>query len=189
MKSVLGLAAALVFLAESALAGSGSQYIILQRTRGLNDQNNASQGVPPPSQSTTPAATATPPAAPSPAVTRLRTDLAAIKPETPATTAQRQQLARDLIAVAQGTAKPTQMTADKLADALATAFGDRALSSAARARFTQEIDALLNPGKYPQAKPDGIYTDIKLIFQEHGLSQTKATAISDSVKALAAEAR
>jgi hypothetical protein len=189
MKSVLALAAALAFLAECAFAGSGSEFLIRQHARGLSDQNNASQGVLAPDQPASPTATATPPAGPSPAVTRLQIDLAAIKPDAPATAAQKQQLAKDLIAVAQGAAKPSQTNADNLANLLAGAFGDKALSSATRARFTQEMDALLNRSKYPQAKPEGIYIDIKLIFQENGLSQAKATAISDSVKTLAAEAR
>ena len=53
----------------------------------------------------------------------------------------------------------------------------------------QELDAVLNPIKYPGAKLDGILADVQAIFQENGLQREKAVAISNHVKALAAEAR
>jgi hypothetical protein len=46
---------------------------------------------------------------------------------------------------------------------------------------------VLNPGKYPQAKLDGIFADIQAIFQENGLGRNKAVVIADDVKAISAE--
>ena len=51
----------------------------------------------------------------------------------------------------------------------------------------QELDAVLNPAKYPQAKLEGIIRDVQAIFQENGLARMKAVAIADDVKAIAAE--
>jgi len=48
---------------------------------------------------------------------------------------------------------------------------------------------VLNPAKYPQAKMDGIFTDIQAIFQANGNSRKTSAMISDDVKALAAEVR
>jgi hypothetical protein len=53
----------------------------------------------------------------------------------------------------------------------------------------QELDAVLNPGKYPQARPEKIIEDIQAIFQENGLSRMKALAIANDVQKVAAEVR
>ena len=67
------------------------------------------------------------------------------------------------------------------------AFAEKPLPGTSRARLTQELDAVLNPAKYPQAKLDGIFADVQAIFQENGLSRLKAVAIADDVKAISAE--
>ena len=47
-----------------------------------------------------------------------------------------------------------------------------------------EIDAVLNPSKYPKAKMQAIYDDIQAIFQVSGADRKTAVAIMESVKAL-----
>src|SRR2546427_8422965 len=82
--------------------------IIRERAKELRNQNNVRQGVPPPTQPaqpTQPNAASTP--APQPqSLVQLQTDLAAIKTDSPVTAQQKQKLAGDLIAAAQG-AKPS----------------------------------------------------------------------------------
>jgi len=84
-------------------------------------------------------------------------------------------------------AKPSLASASKFVDQLTAAAAEKPLPAASRGRLVQELDAVLNPGKYPQAKLDGIFSDVQAIFQENGLGRTKAVALADSVKAMSAE--
>ena len=176
-------------LTTSAFAQA--QTIIRERAKELRDQNNVRQGVPPPVQPGQPQAPASgAPAAPqpSPALGRLKADLAAITANSQPGLTQKSNITHALIAVALG-GKPSVATASKFADEVVAAQVEKPLSAASLARFTQEIDALLNPAKYPQAKPDGIYADVQAIFQENGAKRNHAVAISDALKAAAGEAR
>ena len=191
MKTKLGLL--LCALLPLASAFGGSETIIRERAKELRNQNNVRQGVAPPTTAA-PAPVSAPNAnvaaapAQSPAVARLQADLAAIQGGSAPTATQKQRLAQNLLAVAQG-AKPSLETAGKWAEDVSAAFAEKPLSPTSRARFVQELDAVLNPTRYPQAKPDGIFADVQAIFQENGLKREKAAAISNHVKTLAAEAR
>ncbi len=188
MKTILALIGAASLLTASLYAGS--QEIIKQRAKELVNENNVRQGVPPPVPPSTAPGTAAP-ANPQQqqALARLKADLAAFKANTAVTPEQKQQLAKDLVAVAGGAAKPSQASAASLAEDLSAAFAEKPLSDSSRARLVQELDAVLNPAKYPQAKMDGIFADIQAIFQENGLARKNAVKISDEVKAVAAEVK
>jgi len=160
----------------------GADVMIRQRARDVANQNNARQGVPPPSQPA-PGAANPAPQAPPPSLPQLKADLAAIKAGSTVTSEVKQKLATDIINGAQST-KPSQAAANKLAEDLASAFSAKPLPSASLARLMQQIDALLNPSKFPQAKPNGIYDAIRAAFIENGLDQKLATAIVDDLKAL-----
>ncbi len=160
--------------------------IIRERAKELSNQNNVRQGVASPTQPAL--STPTAPAGPtlSPALLRFNTEIAAIRADAQVTPDQQQKLAQDLIVSAQG-AKPSLVSTSKLAAHLSAAFSEKPLSATSRARFVQELDAVLNPAKYPQAKLDGIIRDVQAIFQENGLARMKAMAIADDVKAIATE--
>lgn len=186
MKTTFALLLTVLLLATHLFAGD---EIIKQRAKELVNQNNVRQGVAPPTQ-------APAPQAPNPANTRqqqalakLRADIATIKPNYPASATQKQQLATDLIAVAGGTAKPSMVSAAQWAEDVSAACTEMTLSDANRARLVQEIDAVLNPGKYPQAKMDAIFSDVQAIFQADGNPRKAAVKISDDTRKLAAEAK
>jgi hypothetical protein len=67
---------------------------------------------------------------------------------------------------------------------LSAALSTKQLSSDVRSRLVTELDAVLNPSKYPSAKMAAIFDDIQAIFQENGLERKKAVGVVDSVKAL-----
>ncbi len=185
-----GLAAVLCVILTAGSAFSQSDIIIRERAKELRNQNNVRQGVAPP-VSAQPAAPAMAPAAPapqSPTLTKLKADIAAISANSQVSAEQKQKLAQDLLAVAQG-GKPAPATAAKLAENIAAAQSEKPLSPASLARFVQELDAILNPAKYPQAKPDGIFADVQAIFQENGMKRARAVDISNNVKSLAAEVK
>ena len=118
---------------------------------------------------------------------RLRADLIAIKPEAPASLAMKQQLARDLIAAAQGPNKPSQIAANKLAEGLSSALSEKLLSGATRDRLLQDVNAVLNPQKIAQSQLTDIAGDIQAIFQNNNLDRKQAVAIASDAKALALE--
>jgi hypothetical protein len=188
MKALFTAIAACLLLASNGLAQSGSDAIIKKRAKELNNQNNVRQGIAPPTQSqpaTAQPATPPPPAQNSAALSRLQADLAAIAPGSTANPAQKLKIVNDLMAVAL-TSKPATNAAAKLAEDLWTGIATKPLSSTSRGRLVTEMDAVLNPSKYPQAKMPAIFDDIQAIFQENGADRKHAVVISDDVKALQA---
>jgi hypothetical protein len=179
MKATVLIAGLLV----SVSAFGQSDQIIKRHAKEQVQQNNVRQGVAPPTQAPPSASAPTPPPASLPVV---KADLAAVKANAAVTADQKQKIANDLIAGAQGT-KPTQAAALKLAEELTKAFATKPLSAASLARFVQELDAVLNPSKFPQAKMEAIYADIQAIFQENGQDRKQAVAIVEATKGLVAK--
>jgi hypothetical protein len=179
MKAALGL---LALLTSVCAFSQGSDVMIRQRARDLANQNNARQGVAPPAQPARPAP-APVPQGPPPSLPQLKVDLAAIKAGATVTPELTQKLATDIMNGAQST-KPSQAAANKLAEDLANAFSAKPLASAKLSSLVQQIDALLNPSKFPQARPQGIYDAVQTSFVENGLEQKRATGIVEDLKAL-----
>jgi hypothetical protein len=178
MKAVLALLT--LWTAASAFS-QGADVMIRQRARDLANQNNARQGVPP-TQPAQPAPNPVP-QGPPPSLPQLKADLASIKTGATVAPELKQKLATDIISGAQST-KPSQAAANKLAEDLGGALATKPLPSANLARLVQQIDALINPSKFPQAKPQGIYDAIQTAFVENGLEQKRAAAIVEDLKAL-----
>ena len=181
--------------AASLVASSlfADPIIVKQRALELRNQNNVRQGVTSPSQPTQPAQPAPTPgtsASPTPiqmSIAKLRSDLTAIKASSPATAAQKQQIAKDLMAAAQGASKPSQATATTLANSLAAAFADKPLADKDCSRLLSDLAAVLNPAKIQASQMQAIYADIQAIFQANGLARNSAIKIVDQVKAVGAE--
>lgn len=191
MKTTFALIAMAGLLADNASAGPES---VLKRARETRDQSNVRQDVPaqkppaPPSQPSRPAATA-----PSPllqqSLAKVRADLAAIQANSPVTSTQKQQLARDLLASAQGPGKPSATTVAALADSLTSAFAQKPLPESSRNRLVSDLAAVLNPANMQSAQMQAIYNDIQAIFQANGMVRSEAVKLVDQVKAVAAETR
>ena len=178
--------------AATLLAGSvvADPVIVKQRALELRNQNNVRQGVTPPGQPAQPAPTPGTSASPTPiqqSTAKLRADLTAIKANPPATAEQKQQIARDLMAAAQGANKPSQSTAAGLANSLATAFAEKPLADKDCSRLVSDLAAVLNPAKIQPAQMQAIYADIQAIFQANGMARKDALKIADQAKAIGAE--
>jgi hypothetical protein len=190
MKRAFALIGAAVLLAGSLFA---DPIIVKQRALELRNQNNVRQGVTPPSQPAQPAQPAPTPgtsASPTPiqqSTAKLRADLTAIKANSPATAEQKQQIARDLMAAAQGANKPSQSTAAALANSLAAALAEKPLTDKDCSRLVSDLAAVLNPAKIQAAQMQAIYADIQAIFQANGMARKDAVKIVDQVKAVEAE--
>lgn len=173
-------------------AFAGPEQIIKQRAKDIRDQSNARQGVPPssapaPAQPQTPAAAQ--PQAPSAAqqsLMRFNSELGAIKAGSVLEDAQKQKLARELSGAAQFK-KPSPAAVDRVVTALAKAFAAKPLPAMARTRLVQDLDAILNPAKYPQAKMPAIYTDLHSILVSNRVPIALAAEADAAVRALGAE--
>ena len=188
MKTVLALIGAATLVAGSVFAGP--DVIIKKRAQEIRDQNNVRQGVAPPSQPAQPATAPAATAAPTPvqqSIARLRADLVAIKANVQVTADQKQQITRDLIAVAQGANKPSPPTAGNLAGSLSAAFAEKPLADKDCSRLLSDLAAVLNPANIQPTQMQAIYADIQAIFQANGMARKDAVKIVDQVKAVAAE--
>ena len=193
MKRALVLLGAATLLTGTAFGQA--DVIIKKRAQEIRDQNNVRQGVTPPSQPAPPAPpTATPATSASPtpvqqSVAKLRTDLTAIKAQAKVTAEQKQQITRDLIALAHGANKPSQPTAANLADGLSAAFAEKPLADKDSSRLLSNLAAVLNPAKIQPAQMQAIYADIQAIFQANGMPRKDAVKLADQVKAVGAETK
>jgi hypothetical protein len=189
MNATLLLVGGLLLVAATASA-AGVDAIAKQHARDLATENNnrygPAPGTPAPPQAPAPGAPAPPQLAPS--LVKFQSDLGALQSGTPATADQQQKFADTVIAGAQAT-KPTPASTAKFIKDLSDAYAEKPLSAANRARLVQYLDAVLNPGKYPMAKIDGIVTAVQTMFHDNGLSQARAEALSADVKKLSDEAQ
>ena len=187
MKTSIAVFGALLLFTSHVFGASASSTIV-QRARELNQQNNVRQGVPSPTQPVSPPSAAPQPQAPAltPSLAKFQSDLAGITLGAQVSADVKQRMAQQLVAGAQG-AKPALATARKFVDNLAAANVEKPLPPSSRARLVQELDAVLNPGKFPNAKLDGIFADVQAIFQANGMSRSKAAVLADNVKALSTE--
>jgi hypothetical protein len=178
--------------------GQGAQGVqIKQRAKELVNQNNVRQGVPPPAPAAhRPAAPANPgtPAAPNPAVlqaqniSKIKTDLAALKPGSPVTAEQKQQFIKDL-AVAARTTKPSLPTVTKFVDTLAAALGENTLSEREQERLAQNLNSVFNSKPLPAAQFDTLIADVQAILQVGGVKRPAAASIAGNLKTVGAEVR
>lgn len=186
MKALLPLLG-MMLLAGSGFA-AGTDAIIKQHAKDLATQNNNRYGAPPSSQPAQPPGMPAPPPAPTlaPSLTKFQTELGALQAGSLASADQQQKLAQEVLAGAQN-AKPSSNATTKFVKDLSEAFAEKPLTALNRARLVQGLDAVLNPGKYPQAKLEGIFAQIQTMFHDNALSQTKADALAEDVKAMSAE--
>jgi len=188
MKLSFTLLGAATLLAGSAWAQS--DVIIKKRAQEIRDQNNVRQGVTPPSRSAPPATAPATSASPSPvqqSVAKLRADLTAIKAGSPVAAEQKQQMSKDLIAVAHGASKPSPSTAAGLTEGLSAALAEKPLAEKDCSRLLSDLAAVLNPARIQPSQMQAIYADIQAIFQANGTARKDAVKIVDQVKAIASE--
>lgn len=169
----------------------GSEQIIKERAKELSNQNNVRQGVAAPSQPNQANPTYTAPAPPSVEqqnLNRFSAILSTIKTEDTVTEAKKQELTSYLVGAAQST-KPAAASVRKFVDDLTASLAQKPLPADKRARLMQEIDCVLNPSKYPQAKMTAIYGDIQAIFQVNGVDRKDAVNLVEDIKALSPSAQ
>lgn len=178
--------------------GQGAQGAqIKQRAKELVNQNNVRQGVPPPAAPaprTTAPATPGNPATANPAVlqaqniAKIKTDLAGLKPGSPVTLAQKQQLIKDLAVAARST-KPSLPSVTKFVDTLAAALGENILGEPEQDRLAQNLNSVFNSKPLPASQFDAIIADVQAILQVGGVKRPVAASLAGQLKAVGLEVR
>lgn len=190
MKAIFALICAGTLLAVTAFAQS--DVIIKQHAKDIRDRNNAQQGVPPPAPPPQPPRPYPTTASPNPvqqSLAKVRADLSGVQPGAQVTSEQKQQLAKDLMASAQGANKPSSTTVAALADQLSAALAVRSLSEKDLGRLLTDLAAVLNPANIQPKQMQAIYTDIQTVFQGNGPASDHAGRVVDCAKAVVAETR
>jgi hypothetical protein len=201
MKLLVTLAFAVSLLGQHALGQGAQADQIKRRAKELNNQNNVRQGVTPPSKPVQPVAR--PVAAPAAArpvtanpttpqqqnLARLTADFATIKPGTLATPERKQQLIKDMSTAVRGAAKPSLPTVTKFVNSLAEALVGKDLATTQQSRLAQNVEAVLNSERLPQAQFDAIIADVQAILQVSGAKRNLAISVANDLKAVGAEVR
>ncbi|TAL02908.1 MAG: hypothetical protein EPO07_06815 [Verrucomicrobia bacterium] len=181
----------------TAFGQSAQADMIKRRAKGMAEQNNASQGVPPPAKPAAPGATPTkaPPAvAPTPATpqqaatAKIRAALAPLTKAESGTLEHRQALAKELLNAARGADKPFAATVAKVADSLAAALPQAsALAANDQQRIAQNLEALVNCSTMPRKQADAAADDVMTVLQAAGASRSASVAVANSAKAVIPE--
>lgn len=180
----------------STACGQGAQGAqIKQRAKELVNQNNVRQGVPPPAPPPLSAPTASgSPAPPNPAmlqaqnISKIKADLSLLKPGSPVTAEQKQQLLKDL-AVGARTTKPSLPTVTRFVDTLAAALGENTLGEAEQERLARNLNSVFNSKSLPASQFDAIIADVQAILQVGGVKRPVAASIAGDLKGVGAEVR
>ena len=170
-----------------------------QRARSAGNRNTAADKAVEGESPQTPA-TNKPPAAATPAgpvkatattqqqnTTKLKADLAAVRAKGQATPELKQQFAKDLLAAARGSAKPSAYSVDKFTDVLLTAAASKSLSATGDARLIQNLLIAVNSFGLSATRMQEIVNDVQTTLKTAGLTEDNATAISNEFKTLALE--
>jgi len=120
-------------------------------------------------------------------VEKLKGDLESIKGKSQVTPQMKQQLAADLTAMAEGAAKPSQSSVQKLVNDLTAATMDKSLSSREIAQLTNDFYKVLNSGGISVSEFNAAVTDAQTMLKASGVSSADAAMIATDLKAIGAE--
>jgi len=166
------------------LPAGDPMVMIKEKAKGIANQNNAEQGVPPayPAAPPPPATPVAPQLTPQQqALVQLLTDLGKTKPD------ESEKIAADLMAVAQGPNKPSWPAINKLAKDLTRALAGKPLTGNPRSRMAVDLQTILNGGNLPAAQMNDVIANVTAILKKAGAEEKAAAAVGDDLRAIAAE--
>lgn len=175
-------------ISAAAYAQTGVDAMAIQRAHNVANQNN-NRSMDPAAHSGAPmtatAAPATTPLTPGQqAFARFQSSFFAMNTNSPA--GAKQQFESDLAGVAQGT-KPSQATASKLSENLATAVSEAKLTSANKALVAREVARLLNSANLPQDQAQTMIKNVQSTLEAGGSSSENAAAVAADLRAVTDE--
>jgi len=118
---------------------------------------------------------------------KLKDDLTATRAKGQATPELRQRFAKDLMAAARGSAKPSAYSVDKFTEVLLTSAANKSVSSAADARLVHNMVLIMNSFGISATRTQEIVSDLQSALKTAGVAEDNATAIANEFKTLALE--
>ena len=188
MKAFLVAIFAVTLLSTPAFGQGAQGAQIKQRAKELVNQNNVRQGIPPPAPPPAATTPGNPAAIQAQNISKIKGDLEKLKPGSPVTPEQKQQIIKDLAVAARST-KPSLPSVTKLVDALAAALGENSLGAQEQERLAQNLNSVFNSKPLPAAQFDAIIADVQAILQVGGVKRSAAASIAADLKAVGAEVR
>jgi hypothetical protein len=122
-------------------------------------------------------------------INKLSTDLQTIKKGSQVTTAQKDALKNDLLAMAEGATKPDAAAVEKLATDLSATLADASLSSKEMLQLTTDLNAVMNSANISSADVQKAITDAQAILTASGVTQAEVELIVADLKAIAGQAQ
>jgi len=203
MNKAFALLMAFALAGRTVFAGD-LDTMIKQSAKDQVNQSDAQQGIAPqyPSSSTPSSpggsggsgsgsdATATAPAAPQltpdqQALLQVINDFGTLKD--PVTTDVKTQVAGDLSSLATGSAKPSPITLQKLANDLSAAMAGKTPTVNQRGRMAKDIQSVLSGANVPADQMDDIIADVPYLLKRMGADETAASVVGDDLKTVNAE--
>jgi hypothetical protein len=169
-----------------------ADVIARERAKNASNQTNSRQGAQP-APAPVPAGT---PARPAPVnrptaqqqnIAKLKATLARVHQEAKATDQVKEEFARDLLAAAQGSGKPSKATLTRLTDHLLTALSAKEVSATVDERLIPKMVVLLNSGGLSAKRTSEIAAEARTVLQAAGVSNEAATRIANDLEAVAAD--
>ncbi|MCA9793913.1 MAG: hypothetical protein KC910_19020 [Candidatus Eremiobacteraeota bacterium] len=118
---------------------------------------------------------------------KLQSDLLKLKGESQVTQAQKDKLATDLYALADGAHKPEKATVDKLAADLTSAVADSSLSQAEMAKLMRDIEAVLNSAGMTSQEVSAVIGDAQQILASSNVDRAEVQMVVADLEAIARE--
>lgn len=122
-------------------------------------------------------------------VSELAADLQRLRGQSAVTEAQKQALAEDLLALADGATKPDEELVEQLANDLADALADGEISQREAVKLVSDIEQVMNSANIPKTEVDAVIADAQAILIASGVTKSDAQEIAADLKAIAAELR
>jgi hypothetical protein len=183
------IAFALLIAGSRPARAQGNLNILKQKARQVQNENNQQQGVAPPPQPQP--AQPPPPQGPSASqqqlIDQLKTDLGVFKAGAAVLDPQKEQLTKDIAALAKGAIKPSQESASKLAADLSTALTGKNIFGPALPDLAKNINVVVNSGPFTMALAQNYVTGSMNILKNGGAGDADAKSVADDLKAIADE--
>ncbi|HLP76296.1 MAG TPA: hypothetical protein VK327_05195 [Candidatus Paceibacterota bacterium] len=169
-------------------ANAQPEMIIKQRARGAANGNAAQPVTPAPAAvAPRPTPVATPPNAQQQRVARLKADLAEVRSAGNVTDQVKRNFELDLVAIAQGSHKPSTNSVAALANSLLPALSDRKISAGLNERLMQKLVVLMNCHGLSASRAQEIIEEAKTAMTSCGISTDVAAKIATDLQAIVTE--
>ncbi|MBC8094409.1 MAG: hypothetical protein H7Y43_01230 [Akkermansiaceae bacterium] len=178
----------LTLVSAAGLSAHAQSQIVKERAKGA--ANTPAPGNSTPGAGTTrPLPKATPANAQQQHIARLKADLADVRSSGNVTEQAKRQFARNLMAVAQGTPRPSTNSLTALANSLLPALADRKIPVSAHDRLVEKLVVVMNSRGLSAARANEITEEARTALANSGVAAEAAAQVATDLQTIATEVR